>query len=115
MDMNDEQIKHILNLYKCQREKDKEKYERRKLDNDFMESNRVRAREHYHKNKDARKEDYLNNSELQKAKCSYHYYSKRNNVDKFKEKYPDRYELLDNINYFKDKKPLESETTSSEE
>ena len=113
--INDDEIKHILNLYKCRREKDKEKYHQRKLDPVFMESNRARARKHYHKVKEVRKETYIQNCELHKAKCSYHYYAKNDNVEKFKVKYPDRYELLDNINYFKDKKPLESETTSSEE
>ena len=80
-----------------------------------MESNRKRAREHYNKFKDQKKQNYIDNSELQKSKCSYNYYLKNDNVEKFKEKYPDRYELLDNINYFKDKKPSASQITSSEE
>tara|TARA_R110000772_G_scaffold255860_1_gene372179 strand:+ start:251 stop:562 length:312 start_codon:yes stop_codon:yes gene_type:complete len=100
--MNEDQIKHILNLYKCQREKDKEKYQKRKLDPVFMESNRTRSRNHYSKNKDQKKEGYVNNCELHKAKCSYHYYVKNQKIDKFKERFPERYELLNSINYIKE-------------
>ena len=114
MEYSDDQIKHILNVYKTQREKDKEIYQKRKLNPEFMEKNRQRARKHYQNNKDKRKNNYENNKDIQKAKCSYHYYCKKNNIDKFKERFPERYELLDNINYFKDQKPSESTDTSEE-
>ena len=39
MEYNDDQIKHILNVYKTQREKDKEIYLKRKQDPEFMEKN----------------------------------------------------------------------------
>lgn len=112
MEYNDEQIKHILNVYKTQREKDKISYEKKKLNPDFVKKNRERAKKHYHENKEKRVNNYQLNKELQQAKSSYHYYNKKNNIDKFKERYPERYNLLININYFKDQKPLESIDTS---
>jgi len=112
MEYSDEQIKHILNVYKTQREKDKISYQKKKLNPDFVQKNRDRAKKHYHENKEKRTNNYQLNKELQKAKSSYHYYKKKDNIDKFKEKYPERYNLLTNINYFKDQKPLASIETS---
>ena len=103
MEYNDDQIKHILNVYKTQREKDKEIYLKRKQDPEFMEKNRERSRKDYEKNKDNRRCNYQENKELQRSKCSYHYYLKNNNIEKFKEKFPDRFEMLEKINYFKEK------------
>tara|TARA_R110000782_G_scaffold105000_1_gene192876 strand:+ start:648 stop:995 length:348 start_codon:yes stop_codon:yes gene_type:complete len=115
MEYNDEQIKHILNVYKTQRDKDKEIYLKRKEDPVFMEKNRERARKYYQENQETRKSNYQENKDLQRSKCSYHYYLKNNNIEKFKEKFPDRFELLKEINYFKDKNPSSSTNTSDEE
>jgi len=110
--LSDVEISRILELYKHQREKDKTKYELRKTDPEFMKKNRERAKKHYELNKDKRVNKYYENKDLQKAKCSYHYYKKKDNMDKFKERFPDRYDLLNGIGYFKDKKPLASTETS---
>jgi len=112
MEYSDEQINHILNVYKTQRERDKINYQKKKLNPDFVQKNRDRAKKHYYENKEKRTNNYQLNKELQKAKMSYHYYKKKDNLDKFKEKYPERYNILTNINYFKDQKPLESIDTS---
>jgi len=112
MEYSDEQIKHILNVYKTQREKDKINYEKKKLNPDFVQKNRDRAKKHYYENKENRTNNNPLNKELQKAKMSYHYYKKKDNIDKFKEKYPERYNMLTNINYFKDQKPSASIDTS---
>lgn len=101
MDYTDDQIKHILNVYKTQRERDRELYLKRKQDPEFMEKNRERSKKHYQENRENRKSNYEENKELHQAKCSYHYYLKNNNLEKFKDKYPERYELLVKINYFK--------------
>lgn len=110
--LSDVEISRILEIYKNQREKDKTKYEQRKNDPEFMKKNRERAKKHYELNKHKRVNKYSENKDLQKAKCSYHYYKKKDNLDKFKERFPDRYELLNGINYFKDKNPSESTETS---
>jgi acid phosphatase class B len=112
MEYSDEQIQHILNVYRTQREKDKIKYEKKKLNPDFVIKNRERAKKHYEKNKEKRVNKYQLNKDLQQAKSSYHYYKRKDNIDKFKEKHPERYNLLQNINYFKDQKPSASIETS---
>jgi len=112
MEYSDEQINHILNVYKTQRERDKMNYQKKKLNPDFVQKNRDRAKKHYYDNKEKRITNYELNKELQKAKTSYHYYKKKDNIDKFKEKYPERYNMLTNINYFKDQKPSASIDTS---
>tara|TARA_Y100000593_G_C4192874_1_gene277808 strand:+ start:232 stop:579 length:348 start_codon:yes stop_codon:yes gene_type:complete len=114
MEYTDEQISHILNVYKTQRERDKISYQKKKLNPDFMQKNRDRAKKHYYDNKEKISNNYQLNKELQKAKSSYHYYKKRDNIDKFKKKYPDRYDMLLKINYFKLQNPLESTDTSDE-
>ena len=115
MEYSDEQIAHILNVYKTQRERDKMNYQKKKLNPIFVDKNRERAKKHYHENKEKRINDYQLNKDLQKAKSSYHYYKKKDNIEKFKEKYPERYNMLDNINYFKLKNPSLSTKTSDEE
>ncbi len=109
---SDEQINHILKVYKSQREKDKVIYQKRKQNPDFMKANRERAKNYYENNKDKRKELYENNKELHQAKCSFHYYKKKDNVKKFQEKYPERCELLIQNNYFKDQNPFASIETA---
>ena len=115
MEYSDDQIAHILNVYKTQRERDKINYEKKKLNPLFIQKNRDRAKKHYYENKEKRANNYEQNKDLQRAKCSYHYYKKKDNIDKFKEKYPERYEMLVKINYFKDKNPSLSTKTSDEE
>tara|TARA_R110000824_G_scaffold46718_1_gene133891 strand:- start:19182 stop:19526 length:345 start_codon:yes stop_codon:yes gene_type:complete len=109
---SDEQIDHILKVYKSHREKDKAIYQKRKEDPAFMQSNRDRANAYYHDNKEKRKEHYENNKVLHQAKCSFHYYQRKNDVKKFQEKYPERCELLLQNNYFKDQNPFASTETS---
>ena len=71
--------------------------------------------ESYEENKHNRVNKYSENKDLQKAKSSYHYYKNKDNLDMFKERFPERYELLKGINYFRDKKPSESIKISDDE
>ena len=57
--------------------------------------------QHYDLNKDRYKEKYENKKELLKARNSYYYYHKKDDMETFRTKYPDRYELLVNDGYFK--------------
>tara|TARA_R110000824_G_scaffold205970_1_gene390937 strand:- start:308 stop:652 length:345 start_codon:yes stop_codon:yes gene_type:complete len=109
---SDDQINHILKVYKSQREKDKVIYQKRKENPEFVKANRVRSKQYYDNNKERKAEKYLNNKEYHQAKCSFHYYKRNDNVKKFQEKYPERYELLIQNNYFKDQNPLGSTETS---
>jgi len=69
-------------------------------------------RNYYQANKELKKEKYENNKTMIRAKNSYYYYKKKNDMEAFKNKYPERYELLLIGGYFKDWKPLESISTS---
>ena len=97
---SEEHIKNILNQYQRKREKEKERYERIKDTEEFKTQNRERARNHYHINKDKKKEKYDNNKEFMNARSSYYYYKKRDKIELFKEKYPNKVNILmeNNIN-----------------
>ena len=64
-----------------------------------MKKNRDRAKLHYENNKEKKKEYYQSNRELMNAKASYKYYLKNDNIEQFKKKYNDRYELLINSGF----------------
>lgn len=108
----DDQIENILTKYKKQRQKDKNRYLELKDNDEFKMKNRLRAKTHYDKNKDVKKEQYQDNKELLKAKASYNYYKKTERLEIMKSKFPDRYELLESHGYFKDTNPSESTSTS---
>ena len=91
---SEEHIKNILNQYQRKREKEKERYERIKDTEEFKTQNRERARNHYHINKDKKKEKYDNNKEFMNARSSYYYYKKRDKLELFKEKYPNKVNIL---------------------
>jgi hypothetical protein len=101
MEYTESEIQHILKLYKQNKEKNKANYEKIKDTEEFKQKNRARAKAHYHGNKELKKNAYIQNKELIKARSSYRYYMKRDRVQEFKEKYPERYEKLVDMNYIK--------------
>ena len=98
-DFSEEQILNILTSYKNKREKEKERYEKIKNTDDYKNKNRERAKQYYYSNKECVKNKYNENKEMNLAKNSYRYYKKRNNLNKFKEKYPNRYSILSECGY----------------
>lgn len=108
LDLSEAQINKILIQYKNKREREKERYDQKKDTEEFKNYNRNKAKLHYENNKDMYKVRYENKKELLKARNSYYYYKKIDKIEKFKEKYPERYELLENDGYFKLKNPSES-------
>jgi len=108
LDLSEAQINKILIQYKNKREREKERYDQIKDTEEFKNYNRNKAKLHYENNKDMYKERYENKKELVKSRNSYYYYKKNDKIEKFKEKYPERYELLENDGYFKLKNPSES-------
>lgn len=58
---------------------------------------------YYHegKGKEKKKEYYEKNKVQNQAKNSYNYYRRRDRLDDFKTKFPDRYEILVNMGYLK--------------
>ncbi len=100
MDMSDDMIKKLVQQHKNKLEYYKNKYHNeRKHDEIFMQKNRQRAKDHYEKNKISKQEYYQNNKDFLNAKNSYYYYKKRNNIDKFKTKFPEKYKLLMDRNF----------------
>ena len=98
-DFSEEQILNILTSYKNKRSKEKERYEKIKDTDEYKNKNRERAKNYYYTNKDFVKNKYQENKEMNLAKSSYRYYKNGNNINKFKDKYPDRYAMLCECGY----------------
>ena len=107
-DISEEQIQNILQSYKNKREREKARYDEIKNTPEFKNYNREKSKKHYLNNKDKYKEKYESKKDLLKAKNSYYYYKKHHSLEVFKEKHPERYDLLLVGGYFNDWKPLES-------
>ena len=97
-DITDPKIKSIVEQYERKRMKEKERYQRIKETDEFKIKNRERARNHYNKNKEVKKQKYLDNRDFMNARSSYNYYKKINRVEDFKQKYPEKVELLSSLN-----------------
>lgn len=101
MEFTDEQIHNIIEKHKDRLQKDRIKYDKIKDNEDFKALNRQRAKAHYEKNKDKKASLYLENKEFLKARNSYYYYLKKDALDIFIEKFPERHELMKEKGYFK--------------
>ena len=100
--MNEAEINRVINQYKKKKEKEYNNYhDKNKLDTDYMQKNKERARNHYNLNKEKRKEWYGQNKDLVKARSSYYYYLKNNKIDTFKVKFPHHVEVLKKYNIIK--------------
>lgn len=108
LDFSEEQINKILIQYKNKKKREKERYDSIKDTEDFKVYNRNKSKTHYENNKEKYKEKYEKKKELNKAKNSYYYYKKHHDLKVFKEKHPERYNLLLVGGYFNDWKPSES-------
>tara|TARA_R110000796_G_scaffold17535_1_gene53822 strand:- start:1043 stop:1375 length:333 start_codon:yes stop_codon:yes gene_type:complete len=106
MEFTEQQIKTIIEDHKNRLMKDRLKYEQIKDTEDFKIKNRQRSKEYYKNNKDKKALLYLENKEFLKARNSYYYYSKRDKMDIFIDKFPDRYELMKKKGYFKDESDI---------
>lgn len=117
-DFTDAEIEQILSIYKAQKIKNKERYDKIKDTDEFKQKNRARANKHYWENKDMYKKRYDENKELSRAKSSFYYYKRNNRLDEFLElaKHRDKVELLTKHNYLRLQNPSESivyDTSSS--
>ncbi len=92
---DDAKINKIIELYKKNRYRDKIKYQKKKDDPEFIIQNRLRAKTHYENvYKEKKKENYEKNKVLLQTKSLFRYYKKNDKVEGFKNKYPDKYQLL---------------------
>tara|TARA_R110002167_G_scaffold173095_4_gene371550 strand:+ start:1179 stop:1499 length:321 start_codon:yes stop_codon:yes gene_type:complete len=98
-DYNEEQLTNILSSYKNKKEKEKERYERIKDTEQYKIENRQRARIHYQKYKERKKENYENNKDFFRARNSYYYYRKSQNLEKFITNFPERVAMLESVGF----------------
>ncbi len=102
VELTNEQIERILNTYKAKRERENKYYhEVQKNNEEFKIKNRQRAKNHYEKNKDKKKENYESNKLFLQSKSLYNYYKKRENLETFKSKHEEKFNLLVDKNYIK--------------
>jgi len=98
--MEQELIDKLLKSYKRQIEYNRNKYHNeRKHDETFMKKNRERSKQHYENNKNKKREYYDKNKEYINAKSSYNYYKRKNEIDVFKNKFPEKYQMLMDYNF----------------
>tara|TARA_R110000737_G_scaffold55487_4_gene78641 strand:- start:424 stop:738 length:315 start_codon:yes stop_codon:yes gene_type:complete len=90
----EDKTKHILELYKKSRIRDKAKYQQNKLKEGFNEKNRERANAHYKANKEIKTTKYKDNRDVLNAKSLYNYYNRNDKVELFKTKHVNKYNLL---------------------
>jgi len=91
---SEEEINKIIQHYKNQKQKDKDKYLKNKDNEDFKIKNRERARLHYQNNKDKKAVKYQENKELLNTKSLLQYYKYNDKIETFKNKYPEKVEVL---------------------
>lgn len=95
MELNDDYIKRLIEQHKRKLEYYKHRYHTvKKHDEEFIKQNRQRSKDHYSKNKESKREYYDKNKAFINAKTSYLYYKRKNDVDGFKTKNPEKYQLL---------------------
>ena len=95
MDLTDEQITRIILSHKKRLEYDRKRYhEVNKFDPVFIARNRQRAKEHYQKYGNKKRENYAENKDVLSARSSYRYYNKTNRLELFKTRKPVKYQLL---------------------
>ena len=92
----DEQLNKLIESHKKILENRKKYYQKVKDKDDFKIKNRARSNEWYKNddNKNKVKQRYEDNKPYLKAKSSYKYYKKNNRLEYFKEKLPERWELI---------------------
>jgi hypothetical protein len=94
-ELNESQIQNILKAYKKKRESEIKHYHNVLKNNEnFKKKNRERAKKWYETNKERRKEYYEENKDLHNAKTLYKYHLKKNNLEYFKLKHKEKYDLL---------------------
>lgn len=90
-------VDKIIQNYLKKREYDNSRYHSKKNDPEYVKANRERASRWYADNREKKQQYYDNHKEIVKAKSQYKYWKDtKKDVEGFKEKYPERYFLLQN-------------------
>jgi len=92
----DEQLNKLIESHRRILDNRKKYYQKVKDKEDFKVQNRARSNEWYKNddNKNKVKQRYEENKPYLRAKSSYLYYKKSNREEYFKEKFPERWELV---------------------
>jgi len=100
--MDEEKINHIIQQYKLKKEREYNNYHNvNKLNVDYMVKNKERAKAHYDAHSEDRKVKYKETADFVKARSSYNYYKKTNNLVKFREKFPEKVKILTDMGILK--------------
>ena len=95
MDISDEEIQRILKLHQKRLAYDRKRYhEKLKHNPEFIAKNRQRANEHYKLHGQKKRLKYQEHRDLMNARSSYRYYKKTDRIELFKEKHPEKYQIL---------------------
>tara|TARA_R110000772_G_scaffold210779_1_gene321495 strand:- start:484 stop:777 length:294 start_codon:yes stop_codon:yes gene_type:complete len=96
--MNDEQIQKVIDQYVRNRQYQKDYYRNRyHEDEEFRNKAKDNSRNYYKNNISTRKELYQTNKDFIKSKRKYRYWKSKDDIEGFKTKYPEEWEM-----YFKD-------------
>ena len=102
MEFSDEQIKQILERYKKSIQYNRDRYNTlRKHDEEYQKKNRERSKIHYDSHKDEKKQYYLDNREDINLKQKYRYYKNKDDLEAYKERFPDDYQKLVEMGFIK--------------
>lgn len=97
MEYTDEQIKSALKSWESRKKSARIYYKNRyHTDEEFKEKHKQKSRENYLINKDKIAEKYQIEKKYKQSLRRFNYYKELNQIDKFKELYPEEYE-----SYFK--------------
>ncbi len=95
MNLTDEEIKQIIRKYERRVITDREKYQKKKDDPEFIKQNRERASEYYYANKDKKLQEYQDNKALYQAKNILRYWKQHNkDLTQIESKHPEKYKIL---------------------
>jgi len=95
MNLTDEEIKQIIRKYERRVITDREKYQKKKDDPEFIKQNRERASAYYYENKDKKLQEYQDNKALYQAKNLLRYWKQHNkDLTQIESKHPANYKIL---------------------
>ena len=97
-EINEPLIQKLMYQYERKRTREKERYNERKDDMEFILTNREKAKEYYQRNKDKKREKYAKDKDYLKARNQLYYYKSKDRLDFFKETFPDKVILLKSRN-----------------
>tara|TARA_R100001244_G_scaffold92713_2_gene69942 strand:- start:430 stop:768 length:339 start_codon:yes stop_codon:yes gene_type:complete len=99
--MTEDQIKTIVDRHKATRARENRDYhQKKKNDPVYREKARARAKRHYEStSKETKRQRYQDNREHIACRNLYVYYKKKDNIQKFFEKHPDKVKILQQSNY----------------